>query len=452
MSNKNKKTEPKLPGGFRDYGPEESIVREKMIEIISKKFENFGFVPIKTSFVEGYDVLTGGEKNINKQIFRIFRNDKSEEGNMALRFDLTIPLSRFIAGNMSDIKMPFKRYEIGTVWRGERQQAGRFKEFLQCDVDIVGSKKEESDAEIIAVIWSILKTLNVGKFKFKINSREILNILPKYAEFKPSKIENIIRVLDKLDKIGWIGVEKELSKNPINFNASKIDLIKDFVETKGKNSLESIELIKSKVKKAGFTINGAENLFKIIKLVKGFGVPEDIIDIDFSLARGLSYYTGMVLETFLDGKESFGSVASGGRYDGLIERFVSTKIPSVGVSIGFDRLFEAIKDNLFCVDNKGKKIMFLNFDDSVLYDLIEIVADCRNSNIPVEMYVGNDSSIKGQMAYALNAETNLVCIFGSREKNNGIVDVKDLRTKTQKSIKIGNLIEYLKGKINKDEK
>lgn len=324
-----KRIKPDLPGGFRDYGPADAIAKQQMIDVIRRTFEAFGFDPLETSSVQKTEVLTSGEEDSDKITYRIrpaqrgeIVGEESKDEN-SLRFDLTVPLARFVAAN-PEIPKPFKRYQIGTVWRGERQQAGRYREFMQADVDIVGAASLDADAEITAIIYTCFRNLGIEKFVIKYNNRKVLNALPAYAGFPEDKLWDTLRIIDKRDKIGDAQVQKELARE---FDEEVAGKIGDFLK-----------------QEAGQGQSAAEYA-AILDMLPADAKP--YFKADFSLVRGLSYYTGSVFEVILTDASEIGSVCGGGRYDDLAAKFtgqsVSRQIPAVGVSIGVDRLFAAME-------------------------------------------------------------------------------------------------------------
>ena len=280
----------------------------------------------------------------------------------ALRFDLTVPLARVMAGYSNEISKPFKRYQVGNVWRGERAQAGRFREFLQFDADIVGAPAIAADAEFISLIYEAFSALGFKKFVIRVNNRKVLNALPEYANFPKVKMEEVLRIMDKLDKIGWKKVEAELISDP-KLKKESLSRIKEFLNIKGTNG----EILGSLIEifgEAGASRDGVDELARLRANIEALGVPDENWKIDLSVARGLGYYTGMVFETVVNEYPELGSVASGGRYDDLVSRFGTVSIPATGGSIGVDRLFMALeKLKLFPDFSANASVLMLNFDD-----------------------------------------------------------------------------------------
>ncbi|MFY9463393.1 MAG: histidine--tRNA ligase [Candidatus Sungiibacteriota bacterium] len=430
---KSKRIKPDLPGGFRDYGPADAIARQGMLDTIRRTFESFGFDPLETSAVQKTEVLTGGEEDSGKIIFNVRGSQEeadapagaSAKDGTSLRFDLTVPLARFVAANQ-EIPKPFKRYQIGTVWRGERQQAGRYREFTQADVDIVGSSSLDADAEMVAIIYTTFKNLGVEKFIIKYNNRKILNALPAYAGFADEKLWDALRIIDKRDKIGDGGVKKELIKE---FDANVADKIAEFVASKGVGQEGSEEYEKIRA--------------MLADLAPGM---EDYFIADFSLVRGLSYYTGSVFEVILPDAPEIGSVCGGGRYDNLVAQFTGQKIPAVGVSIGVDRLFAAM-EKLRMIKKKQTltQVLILQLDESMKNEYRVIAQELRNVGINAALYLGDDPMLQAQLVYAVKKEIPYVIIYGANEKAKGVVAIKNLATREQKEIPREQVVPYLAG-------
>ena len=370
---------PGLPGGFKDYSPEDQIRRDGAIGIIKQTFERFGFLPMDTPAVERLEVLTVGEPNFNKQIFRVSQLSQDEnDTDLALRFDLTVPLARFIAAN-PEIKKPFKRYQIGRTWRGERQQAGRYREFLQCDVDIVGAPSVLADAEIVALMYETMKALGVslGEFEIRINNRRVLDDLAKKCELDAEKITKTLRTIDKIVKEGKDAMREEL-KSGAGLSKNQVQCVDEFLEMSLKEAEK--EMPDSK---------GIAELKKLFAYLNVLGVPKTVCREDFSIVRGLGYYTGSVFEVVLTKKLELGSVFSGGRYDNLIEKFSGSPMPAVGASIGLDRLFVALKEmNLPVVEKSLPSVLVLNFDESCEGVVLETAGELRKVGISTDIYLG----------------------------------------------------------------
>jgi histidyl-tRNA synthetase len=299
---------PELAGGVKDYLPEDMIPRQKMFDTIRNTFERFGFVPLDTPGIEREEILTGGDPNFKMQIFKTGLRIGDE--GLALRFDLTVPLARVISLYGDKIPRPFKRYQTGKVWRGEKPQAGRFREFVQFDADIVGSERMSADAEIIALMYETMSALGLSRFSIRINNRKILNGLADYVGYSSSMNAEILRIIDKLDKIKWEGVKTEL-KEKASFGDTQLSRLKQFLDLQSSSSSDLLTTLSQFMATSPEALRGIAELKEISKNLVSLGVPETAWRIDLSVARGLGYYTGPVFETILDDLPGIGSVFSG---------------------------------------------------------------------------------------------------------------------------------------------
>jgi histidyl-tRNA synthetase len=436
-----KSVEPKLASGFRDYLPREAAAREWMVETIKGVFKSFGFVPLDTPGAEREEVLTGGDPNFKKQIFKLSLAGQDEK--TALRFDLTVPLARVMAGYSGEISKPFKRYQVGNVWRGERAQAGRYREFMQFDADIVGAPSIAADAEFISLVYEALSALGLADFVIRVNNRKILNALPEYAGFSKSKMEEVLRIIDKLDKIEWKGVQAELTSGP-GLKKESVARIKEFLDIKGTNG-EILGGLISLFEESGASQEGIDDLAKLRANIEALGVPDENWEIDLSVARGLGYYTGMVFETIVNEYPELGSVASGGRYDDLVSRFGTASIPATGGSIGVDRLFVALeKLKLFPDFSAGAEALILNFDGESEMVCESLATELRQGGISAELYLGQEDTLRGQLAYAAKGNYPFVIIIGSEERGKETVQVKNMKERKQEEIERDEVLEYLR--------
>jgi len=443
---KNKKIgiKPELAGGFFEYGPAESIIRQKLLTKIRKTFEDFGFDPIETPAIERMKVLLGGEETSEKIIFQVrttggeAKDIKKDE--LALRFDLTVPLARFVAAN-PEIPKPFKRYQIGQVFRGESPQAGRYREFTQADIDIVGTQSLEADAEIITMIYAVFKNLGINKFTIRINNRKILNALPDFAGFPEKKLFLLLRLIDKKDKIGEKGLKKEIVKL---FSKKAAEKIFAFLSVSG-NKEEKLAVARDLLKNYPEAEKGIQEMVKIARLLEASGVDSSNWDIDFSMVRGLGYYTGPIFETVLNAVPSIGSVFSGGRYDNLAAVFTGEKLPAVGASLGVDRLFAALETlNLLKKKATVAKALILNLAVEWQSDYFAFAKKLREAGVNTAVYIGDDRAFQAQLAYAVKKEIPYVIIYGEEERKKGTITIKDMLKREQKEIPKNNLAQYFK--------
>ena len=431
--------EPRTLPGFMELLPNEQILFNEMKEKIQKSYEKFGFLPLDTPIIESAEVLlakAGGETE--KQIYSFAKG----ENNLALRFDLTVPLAKYVTQYYPQLSFPFRRYQIGKVYRGEKAQRGRFREFYQCDIDIIGDGELSliNDAEIPSIIYSTIKELGFDKFTISINNRKILNGLFSSLELSEQSAD-ILRIIDKIDKIGKEQVIKEIQN--LNVEISKVDKIMKFIEIEG-NIDETIKALKDLNIKNEIFETGLYELTEVVKNVRLFGVPDENFKIDLTIARGLDYYTGTVYETFLNEYRNLGSVCSGGRYDNLAEYYTEKKLPGVGISIGLTRLFFQLNDKkVINADNKSiSKVMIISMVEDFSKS-IEIATKLRENGINTQLYT-NNAKIKNQFKYANRLNIPYVIVIGEDEINNNVVALKNMETGEQSTVSIEEAIKILK--------
>ena len=428
--------------GFRDILPANACVKEEMITTLKEVFKSFGYVPIETPHLEYADVLVDkGSEEIQKELYR-FRDHGGRD--VALRFDQTVPLARFIVQHKHLLATPFKRYAIGNVFRGERAQAGRYREFTQCDFDFIGTTSIYSDMEIIQVIHNSLLALGIEKFTISINNRKILNGLAQYLNVE-DKIEDILRIIDKIDKIGEAKVRKELLE-VTKIDSFSIDEIIKFISIKesDKQFKEQVEQYKSYNE---LMREGLEELESIVNMLESIGIEKEHYAIDFSIARGLGYYTGTVYETLLDELPTMGSICSGGRYDNLTKSFSKDgNMSGVGASIGIDRLIAVLeKLELIKEHNTTAQVLILNIDERYVSNIYQLATKLREADIKTEVYP-DTMKFKKQMKYANLQGHEFVIILGENEVNEGVITLKNMESGEQ--VSFGNfegLVEQIKG-------
>ena len=433
-----KRVEPRTLSGFMELLPQDQIKFNEMLDKIKKTYELYGFLPQETPIVESSEVLlakAGGETE--KQIYSFKKGDK----DLSLRFDLTVPLAKYVAQYYNELTFPYRRYQIGKVYRGERAQKGRYREFYQCDIDIIGDGKLSviNDAEIPSIISTTFKNLGFSNFVIKINNRKILNGLFEELDIS-DKMTDILIVIDKLEKIGMEAVKKELSS--LNVSAENIKKIEDFLNISGTTD-EKI----NKLKALGFESErfkeGVQELEEVVKYVRLFKVEEDNFMIDLTIARGLDYYTGTVYETNLKGYESIGSICSGGRYENLAGYYTKKNLPGVGISIGFTRLFYNLKElGLLNTDKKSISKVSIVTMGVGLENAVEISNILRDNNIPNEIYK-EDAKVKAKLNYANNLEIPYVIIIGEEEVEKGLYTLKDMSTGSQELLSVDELIKKI---------
>jgi len=429
------KVEPKTLPGFMELMPQDQILFDKMKNTIESVYSSYGFYPLDTPIIELSSVLlakAGGETE--KQIYRFNKGDN----DLSLRFDLTVPLAKYVANRSNELIFPFKRYQIGKVYRGERPQKGRFREFYQCDIDVIGSETLSIlyDAEIPSIIYDLFKKLNIGDFTIRINNRKILTGFFNSLELN-SKVTDILRIIDKIEKIGEDEVKSELSL--LDIDSDKVSKIIDFIRISG-DAFIKIE----KLKNLGITDEvynkGVNELETVINNIKARGLDSNFYDVDLTIARGLDYYTGTVYETILKDYPSIGSVCSGGRYENLATYYTDKKLPGVGISIGLTRLFYQLKEAgvIKTTDSSVADITILPMTENYEYVY-------KFSNLLKRFGVRVDTAFLGKfkqlMRYADKQKTPYVLIIGDDEISKGVAVLKDMFTGLQTEVTLENIIE-----------
>ena len=433
------KVEPRTLPGFMELLPKEQILFNQMKEKIQKSYEKFGFLPIDTPIIEMANVLlakAGGETE--KQIYRFEKGDN----DLALRFDLTVPLAKYVTEYYNELSFPFRRYQIGKVYRGERPQKGRFREFYQCDIDIIGDGELNiiNDAEIPSIIYNTIKELGFEDFTICMNNRKLLTGLFEELDLKEKSVD-IMRIIDKIEKIGKENVIECLKD--LEVEEDKINTIIKFIEINGTTDEKLQELEKLNFANETFK-QGLEELKEVVKYVRIFGVPDTNFKVDFTIARGLDYYTGTVYETFLNDYREIGSVCSGGRYDNLAEYYTDKKLPGVGISIGLTRLFYKLNELQAMKENKTSiaKVLVVSMVEDKS-KAVEVGAVLRKENIETEVYL-EDKKIKAKFKYADKLSIPYVIVIGEEEIANNTVTLKNMETGEQETITIEEVIKKIK--------
>ena len=428
----NKIVEPRTLPGFMELLPDEQIQLNNIRKIIQETYEKFGFLPIDTPIIESSEVLlakAGGETE--KQIYRFNKG----ENDLSLRFDLTVPLAKYVAKNYGVLSFPFKRYQIGKVYRAERPQRGRYREFYQCDIDIIGDGELGimNDAEVPSIIYNIFSKLDFGKFTIRFNNRKLLSGFFKYLELE-ERITDILRTVDKIDKVGKKVVTEMLEE--LGIETDKANKIVEFVSIK-ENVIEFLESLN--IEDETF-VKGLEEIKVVSKYMNDFGIPNDYYRIDLSIARGLDYYTGTVYETIVDEYPELGSVCSGGRYDNLAEFYTNKKLPGVGISIGLTRLFYVLNEYKLMKENGQKSIskaIIIPMVEDLSYP-IKVATKLREKGINTEMYL-EQKAMKKKMNYANKQNIPYAMIIGEDEVANETVTIKNMVTGEQEIKKLDEI-------------
>ncbi len=430
---------PSILPGFMELIPSDQILFNWMMETIRNNYEKYGFLPIDTPVIEKSEVLLAkGGGDTEKQVYKI----ESKSTDMSMRFDLTVPLARYVSQYYSQLEFPFRRYQIGKVYRGERNQKGRFREFYQCDIDIVGNNSLSiiNDAEIPSLIYSTFKELGFDSFTIYINNRKILRGFFDNLNIQDSA--QILRIVDKLEKIGLDAVDKELQD--IGLNKDTIDKIIDFINIEGSNEKILESLRKLDIDDETFK-EGLDELDTVIKYINLFGVPEDNYKIDISIVRGLDYYTGTVYETFLDEYPTLGSICSGGRYDDLASHYTKQKLPGVGMSIGLTRLFYQLREaNIISApDNLLTKVLIIPMNNECLDESVKIANSLRGEEIHTQVYL-ESGKLGKKFNYADKLNIPYVIVVGEDEIKTKLYSLRDMKSGEQKSLTVDDIIKGLK--------
>lgn len=431
---------PSILPGFMELLPADQIVFNHMLDTIRKNYEKFGFIPVDTPTIEKSEILLakgGGETE--KQIYRFMKGDT----DLSLRFDLTVPLARYVAQHFSDLTFPFRRYHIGKVYRGERNQKGRFREFYQCDIDIIGNNSLSiiNDAEIPSIIYSTFKDLGFDSFTIRLNNRKVLNGFFEFLGVE-DKME-VLRIIDKLDKIGAEKVMEELAN--LELSEPVIAKIMEFINIKGSNDEMVARLKTLGVDNEVFNV-GVEELGQVVHYIRCFNVPEENFAIDLTIARGLDYYTGMVYETILDDYPGIGSVCSGGRYDNLAEYYTNQKLPGVGISIGLTRLFYQLREANIIGANASStlsKVLLVPMDEEGIEYSIKVANELRENGIVSEVYFDEAKTAK-KFGYADKLKIPYAVVIGADEVNTNLLSLKNMQSGEQEKLTLAEVVAKVK--------
>lgn len=433
------KIRPRIYKGTRDFLPEQMVKRNYVIDVIKEIFERYGFEPLETPTLELWETLSGkyGEEG-DRLTYRFTDRGGREVG---LRYDLTVPLSRVVAMH-PQLPKPFKRYQIQPVWRADKPQKGRFREFYQCDVDIVGSASMLADAEIIAVSHDVLTALNFQDFTIRINNRKVLSGIVEVCGVPVEREGDIYRAIDKLDKIGFEGVEKELSNRGVS--EAVVEKLFRILSIDGSHT-ERITRTADLLAKSEIGREGVTEIETLFGFLAEYGLPEDHYTFDLYLARGLDYYTGPIYETVLE-KPRIGSVTGGGRYDKLIGLFSGQPHPATGSSVGLERIITVMEElEMFPPQlNTSTRVLVTVFDESTRSYSIRIAQTLRNGGINCDLYTGK-AKLRGQFGLANDKKIPLVIVAGPDEQKEGKAALKNMATGEQKTVSIDQLIDEVKG-------
>ena len=440
------KVKPSLLRGFdQEYLPQDQLQFNRLIDIIRRNFELYGFLPIETPSAERREVLTS-KGGVEKEIYALTRLAEAEDDEAAtkgaLRFDLTVPLARYVAMRERELAFPFRRYQIQRVWRGETPQArkGRFREFYQCDIDVINRDKLSylAEAEIPSVIYSVFKEMAIGEFRIRINNRKALKGVLQEFRVPDERSAAVLRALDKVEKEEGAKVRADLEREGMSA-AAAADLYG--LITQKRDALQALSQVKA-------AAQGVEELKQVADAIRQFGVPDSAFGVDLGVVRGLDYYTGTIYETTLSQYPELGSICSGGRYDDLASYFTDTRLPGVGISIGLTRLFAKLKEAglLRPLARTPAEVLVTTMDPRYLERYLGIAAQLRAAGINTEVYL-EPAKLGNQLTYADRKGFRIAIIAGENEFSRNVVQIKNLSTKTPRDVQMTDVVSAAKQEL-----
>ena len=441
--------------GVLELLPPEQIAFQDMLDTIRGNFQRFGFLPIETPAIEFADILLtkqGGETE--RQVYFVqstgalgaLDRDAGEKPELALRFDLTVPLARYVAEHERDLSFPFRRYQIQRVYRGERAQRGRFREFYQCDIDVIGKDRlsVRYDAEMPAVMHSVFRDLRIGPFQIQLNNRKLMRGYFESLGVTSDQQVLVLREVDKLDKRGAEAVRATLIGAPLGLSDAAAARIMAFVEVRSHSHADALARLDALEGGGDLFEQGRSELKEVLQLIRAFGVPESHYALNLSIARGLDYYTGTVYETHLLEHPQIGSICSGGRYDNLAGNYTASHLPGVGISIGATRLFWQLREaGLLGAASSTVQVLVTMMDEAQLPAYLELATQLRNAGIATEV-VMEPGKLAKQFKHADRAGVRFVAVLGPDELAKGVVTLKDMRKQEQFEVARGELVRTLR--------
>jgi histidyl-tRNA synthetase len=444
--------------GVLELLPLDQVAFQSMLDAVRRNFERFGFLPVETPVMEYASVLLtkeGGETE--RQVYFVQSTGSMEQGekpDLALRFDLTVPLARYVAEHEHDLVFPFRRYQIQRVYRGERAQRGRFREFYQCDIDVIGKDtlSVRHDAEIPAVIHSVFRDLDIGAFTIQLNNRKLMRgWLEGLGIADAERQAAVLREVDKLDKRGVDAVRATLVGEGFGLSDDAVGRLLDFVSFRSTSLADALARLESLGSGSEALEQGRAELAEVLVLIKAFGVPESHFALNLSIARGLDYYTGTVYETTLNDHPQIGSICSGGRYENLASHYTKSKLPGVGISIGATRLYWQLREaGLLKGGRSTVQVLVARMDEADLARCLELANELRAAGINTEAVV-DGGKLGKQFKYADRAGIRFVLVLGPDEIAKGVVSMKDLASQAQSEIPRADLVEHLRTAIARAE-
>jgi len=431
--------------GFRDYLPEEMLQKDRMLQSVQRVFERHGYPPLMTPALEYSEILLGKYGAEGEMLLYRFRDNGDRD--VALRYDLTVPLARVLAEH-GEITMPFRRYQIAPVWRAEKPARGRFREFMQCDADLIGADSAAADAEMLVIGAAVMKELGLDGYKLRINHRGILSALCRLAGLGTDGEAAFLRLLDKLDKIGADSFRDQVAELP-GIDTGGVEKVLETVLAEGGESRQMLQMLQQALASDPEAQSSIDRLTGVLDLVEAAGVSE-FCHVDPSIARGLSYYTGLVYETYLDALPGFGSVMSGGRYDGLVGMFAGKDLPAIGISLGIDRLFAAMKEmDLLEQRSQPAEVLVVLFSTELAAASFEVASKLREAGISTVVYP-QEAKLKKQLQFAQRAGIPYVIVIGEEEHRQGTVGLRSMDQGNQQEIPIAEAIDLIRSALQSD--
>jgi histidyl-tRNA synthetase len=451
-------TQARTMPGVLELLPLDQIAFQRVLDTIRRNYERFGFLPVETPVMEYSDVLltkTGGETE--RQVYFVQSTGSLEQGEkpeLALRFDLTVPLARYVAEHEHDLSFPFRRYQMQRVYRGERAQRGRFREFYQCDIDVIGKDglSVRYDAELPAVIYSVFRELNIGAFTIQLNNRKLMRgFFESLGVVDAEQQTLVLREVDKLDKRGADYVRETLTGANFGLAAEVADKILAFVQVRSSSLQQALEQLDALGPGPESMEQGRAELKEVLGLIRDFGVPESHFALNLSIARGLDYYTGTVYETTLNDYPQIGSICSGGRYENLAGQYTKSRLPGVGISIGLTRLYWQLREaGLINTARSTVEVLVTQMDEARMPAYLALASELRGAGIATEVVL-EGGKLARQFKYADRAGIRFVLVLGEDELAKGVVTVKDMRRQDQFEVARAELIKTLRVELAQAE-
>lgn len=434
------------PKGMRDFLPADMIKRDYIFRVIRDVFESFGFEPIDTPVLELREVLQGSNYGSEAEKLIYYAQHAGGKEELALRYDLTVPLSRFFAQNENQLNLPFRRYHIAPVWRGDRPQKGRYREFYQCDADIVGVSSMTADAEVMSVVYTALQRLGFEDFSIKVNNRKLLTGIGIYAGIPDHQLPYLYRAIDKTDKIGLDGVAEEMTKEGIP--AETVNRMISLLRLDGSGNLSQrlgfLANLREELDNIPIAMEALGELEELTHAAAAFGVPDTHTAFDLTMVRGLGYYTGPIFETIITKPDNLGAVQGGGRYDELIGLFRGQTLPTTGISLGIERIVDLLDMlNLYPAEIGGTVVQTLVtvFNEDFQTDSISLTRQLRSGGVRAELFMDGQKGLGKQIGYADKKGIRLVIIMGPDEKAKNEVRIKRLADGYEENVGIDKVVE-----------